>query len=123
MRMSEDVKIRCAVVTLSGVEESWAAFAHISTPLNMTTRVGQSERSRRLWSGHKVLVLPALLLTMACANEQKPVEPPVAERSIAEATVAFEDKAVKIIEKKNVEYAYPRWSKDGSKILFQSNET
>ena len=29
----------------------------------------------------------------------------------------------KILEKKDVEYAYPRWSKDGKRILFQSNES
>src|SRR5215471_8159399 len=29
----------------------------------------------------------------------------------------------KILEKKDVEYAYPRWSKDGRRILFQSNES
>src|SRR5436190_16976779 len=29
----------------------------------------------------------------------------------------------KILEKKDVEYAYPRWSKDGNHILFQSNES
>ncbi|HEY6976469.1 MAG TPA: DPP IV N-terminal domain-containing protein [Chitinophagaceae bacterium] len=28
-----------------------------------------------------------------------------------------------ILEKKDVEYAYPRWSKDGKRILFQSNES
>jgi len=33
------------------------------------------------------------------------------------------DNVVKILEKNGVEYAYPHWSKDGSKILFQSNET
>ena len=29
----------------------------------------------------------------------------------------------KVLEKKDVEYAYPRWSKDGKHILFQSNES
>lgn len=29
----------------------------------------------------------------------------------------------KILEKKNVEYAYPRWLNDGKQILFQSNES
>jgi TolB protein len=29
----------------------------------------------------------------------------------------------KFLEKKEVEYAYPRWSKDGKRILFQSNES
>jgi len=29
----------------------------------------------------------------------------------------------KILEKKDVEYAYPRWSKDGKRILFQTNES
>jgi TolB protein len=29
----------------------------------------------------------------------------------------------KILEKKDVEYAYPRWSNDGKQILFQSNES
>jgi TolB protein len=29
----------------------------------------------------------------------------------------------KILEKKDVEYAYPRWSKDSKRILFQSNES
>jgi TolB protein len=29
----------------------------------------------------------------------------------------------KILEKQDVEFAYPRWSKDGSRILFQSNES
>jgi len=29
----------------------------------------------------------------------------------------------KILEKQDVEYAYPRWSKDGKRILFQSNES
>jgi len=33
------------------------------------------------------------------------------------------DKAKKVLEKENIEYAYPHWSKDGKKILFQSNET
>jgi TolB protein len=30
---------------------------------------------------------------------------------------------IKIIEKKDVEYAYPYWSKDGKQILYQSNES
>jgi TolB protein len=33
------------------------------------------------------------------------------------------DGATKILEKENIEYAYPHWSKDGKRILFQSNET
>ncbi len=30
---------------------------------------------------------------------------------------------IKIIEKKDVEYAYPYWSRDGKQILYQSNES
>jgi len=39
------------------------------------------------------------------------------DRAHSQATIP-----VKILEKKDVEYAYPRWSKDGKQILFQSNE-
>jgi len=40
------------------------------------------------------------------------------DRAHSQATIP-----VKILEKKDVEYAYPRWSKDGKQILFQSNES
>ncbi len=33
------------------------------------------------------------------------------------------DRAIKVLEKRDVEYAYPHWSKDATRILFQSNET
>ena len=33
------------------------------------------------------------------------------------------DSAKRILEKKDIEYAYPHWSNDGKYILFQSNET
>jgi TolB protein len=65
-----------------------------------------------------ILIL-AVLIVFAC--NLKPNSNNKSESNTVSDTLV--DRAKKILEKENVEYAYPHWSKDGKSILFQSNQT
>jgi len=68
----------------------------------------------------KITIFILSVLAVSACNLNLGSEKTTVSKSKSDTLV---DKAIKIIEKENVEYAYPHWSKDGKKILFQSNET
>ena len=80
-----------------------------------TNRYGNDKNNMK-----KLLILILSVLSISACN----LKPGSEKTSISESKQdTLADHAKKVLEKENVEYAYPHWSKDGKKILFQSNET
>ena len=72
--------------------------------------------------------LPLLLFAFlaGCASGNEPQQTNIPKSNSQEALklkAAVSAEPLKILEEEGVEYAYPRWSKDGRQVLFQGNKS